>query len=62
MPEETGPQALSGCLPAKACPEDHQIPTHAQGNYLPAHTLTQSHTLKCCRTVYTVRTLMFRLA
>jgi len=34
MPEEPGPQTLSGCLPAEACPEDHQIPTHAQGNIL----------------------------
>lgn len=28
--EETGPQTVSGCLPAETCPEDHQIPAHAQ--------------------------------
>lgn len=31
MPEEAGSQTVSGCLPAEACPEDHQIPTHAEG-------------------------------
>lgn len=34
MPKEVGPQAVSGCISIEACPEDHQIPAHAQGNYL----------------------------
>lgn len=33
MPKEAGPQTVSGCLPPEAGTEDHQIPTHAQGNY-----------------------------
>lgn len=31
MPEETGPQTVSGCVPAEARPADHQIPAHAEG-------------------------------
>lgn len=37
MPKEIGPQALPGCLPAETCPEDHQIPAHAQGYYTHTH-------------------------
>lgn len=32
VPEEAGSQTVFGCIPAEACSEDHQIPTHAQGN------------------------------
>lgn len=32
MPEEAGSQTVSGCVSAEAGAEDHQIPTHAQGN------------------------------
>lgn len=31
MPEEAGPQAEPGLLPAEASPEDHQIPAAPQG-------------------------------
>lgn len=35
VPEETGPQTVSGCLLVEAGSEDHQIPADAKG----AHTL-----------------------
>ena len=38
MPEETGPQTVSGRLPAEARAEDHQIPADAQGNDTQTHT------------------------
>lgn len=31
VPEETGSKTLSGCIPAEAGPENHQIPAHAEG-------------------------------
>lgn len=37
MPEETGPQAESGLLPAEASPEDHQVPAAAQGETPGSH-------------------------
>lgn len=37
MPEETGPQAESGLLPAEAGPEDHQIPAAPQGETPGSH-------------------------
>lgn len=43
MPEEAGPQAEPGLLPAETSPEDHQIPAAPQGETgqpgLAGHTL-----------------------
>lgn len=46
MPEEAGPQAEPGLLPAEASPEDHQVPAATQGDPWRPPAAPERHSLR----------------